>query len=236
MKDLEKAVISVMLGEKKVLTAKQQQIDVHEPEKDELTAKDFEMLRAGKKAKPMKEEEQVDEARFKKGEDVGKPGMNFAKIAKSAGKKYGSKEAGQRVAGAVLKKVLAKEEYTEEEIQLIETAIEEGWDDMMKSVNARSGPQPSGGSGVKHGTRYGGSKQVDTEDEVEEPKAARMKSGARMAGSMKRRAKTNEETNHTFGEYLQAAKQKYGEEEAVKIANDAFNAKDTSIFSNDNEA
>lgn len=60
-KELEKAIVSVLIGEKKVLTAKQQQIDVHEPEKDELTAKDFEMLRAGKKAKQVKEE-QVDEA------------------------------------------------------------------------------------------------------------------------------------------------------------------------------
>jgi acid stress-induced BolA-like protein IbaG/YrbA len=55
-------------------------------------------------------EETVDEARFKKGEDVGGPGMNFKKIAAAAAKKYGSKIAGERVAGAVLKKVIAKEE------------------------------------------------------------------------------------------------------------------------------
>ncbi|HEY6019277.1 MAG TPA: hypothetical protein VIY48_05050 [Candidatus Paceibacterota bacterium] len=36
------------------------------------------------------------------GKDLGKPGKNFAKIAASAGKKYGSKAAGERVAGAVL--------------------------------------------------------------------------------------------------------------------------------------
>ena len=36
---------------KKPLHPNQQKLDVHEPEKDELTAKDFEMLRAGKKAK-----------------------------------------------------------------------------------------------------------------------------------------------------------------------------------------
>jgi flagellar biosynthesis chaperone FliJ len=48
------------------------------------------------------------EARFKKGEDVGKPGKGFAKIAKAAEKEYGSKEAGKKVAGAVLKKVVAK--------------------------------------------------------------------------------------------------------------------------------
>jgi hypothetical protein len=39
------------------------------------------------------------------GEDEGKPGKNFAKIAKDAGKRYGSKEAGERVAGAVRNKL-----------------------------------------------------------------------------------------------------------------------------------
>ena len=53
-KELEKAVLAVMLGKQVDETVKhpnQQKLDVHEPEKDELTAKDFEMLRAGKKAK-----------------------------------------------------------------------------------------------------------------------------------------------------------------------------------------
>lgn len=52
---------------------------------------------------------ELSEERFEKGEDVGGPGFNFSKIARSAAKKYGSKEAGQRVAGAILKKVLKKE-------------------------------------------------------------------------------------------------------------------------------
>lgn len=43
-----------------------------------------------------------------KGKDIGKPGKNFAKIANKAAKKYGSKEAGKRVAGAILKKLRAK--------------------------------------------------------------------------------------------------------------------------------
>jgi len=46
-------------------------------------------------------------------EDEGKPGKNFAKIAKSAGKHYGSKAAGERVAGAVRAK-LAKQGKLEE--------------------------------------------------------------------------------------------------------------------------
>ena len=39
------------------------------------------------------------------GKDLGKPGKNFGKIAKSAGERYGSKAAGERVAGAVLNKL-----------------------------------------------------------------------------------------------------------------------------------
>jgi hypothetical protein len=39
------------------------------------------------------------------GQDIGKPGKNFAKIAASAGKEYGSEAAGKRVAGAVLNKL-----------------------------------------------------------------------------------------------------------------------------------
>jgi hypothetical protein len=43
------------------------------------------------------------------GKDIGKPGKAFAKIAASAGKRYGSKERGEKVAGAVLAKLRAKQ-------------------------------------------------------------------------------------------------------------------------------
>ena len=52
------------------------------------------------------------------GKDEGKPGKNFAKIAKKAGEKYGSKAAGERVAGAVRAK-LAKQGKLEESSQAI---------------------------------------------------------------------------------------------------------------------
>jgi hypothetical protein len=55
-----------------------------------------------------KKEKVVDEARFKKGTDVGEKGKNFAKIEKAAAKRYGSEEAGKKVAGAILKKVVKK--------------------------------------------------------------------------------------------------------------------------------
>lgn len=43
-----------------------------------------------------------------KGKDIGKKGKNFSKIAAKAGKKYGSNEAGKRVAGAILNKLRNK--------------------------------------------------------------------------------------------------------------------------------
>ena len=58
--------------------------------------------------KEEEKEEHMDEARFKKGTDIGKKGPGFAKIEKVAAKKYGSEEAGKKVAGAILKKVVKK--------------------------------------------------------------------------------------------------------------------------------
>lgn len=55
-------------------------------------------------AAKMATEEVLDER------DEGKPGKMFKVIAAKAAEKYGSKEAGARVAGAIRKKVLAKEE------------------------------------------------------------------------------------------------------------------------------
>lgn len=51
------------------------------------------------------------------GHDIGKKGKNFKKIATSAGKKYGSKEAGERVAGAILSKL--RNESTESDKSLM---------------------------------------------------------------------------------------------------------------------
>lgn len=50
------------------------------------------------------------------GKDIGKPGKMFSKIAKSAGEKYGSKERGEKVAGAVLAKLRAKESVDESDM------------------------------------------------------------------------------------------------------------------------
>ena len=48
------------------------------------------------------------------GKDIGKPGKNFEKISKGAAERYGSKAAGERVAGAVLNKLRHPKESMEE--------------------------------------------------------------------------------------------------------------------------
>jgi hypothetical protein len=57
------------------------------------------------------------------GKDIGKPGKAFAKIAKSAGDRYGSKVAGERVAGAVLNKLRAKESAGDMDESAFQAAI-----------------------------------------------------------------------------------------------------------------
>jgi len=54
------------------------------------------------------------------GKDIGKPGKSFEKIAKSAAEKYGSEEAGKKVAGAILAKMRAKRMHKEEVQQVDE--------------------------------------------------------------------------------------------------------------------
>jgi len=110
-----------------------------------------------KDEKPVKEETQIDE------KDEGKPGLMFKKIAAKAAAKYGSVEAGNRVAGAIRKKVLAKEgvEVTEEEI-----------DAMFENLK----------------------------------------------------------DSYTFTEYLDEARAQFGDDDAVSIANDAYNKQDISLF------
>jgi len=64
LRDVAEIAAQIMSGQTvtEKLHPNQQKLDVHEPEKDELTAKDFEMLRKGKKAEVKKEEvEQIDE-------------------------------------------------------------------------------------------------------------------------------------------------------------------------------
>lgn len=77
----------------------------------------------GNRTEPMKDAaKEVDEASYsakaaRAGKDIGKPGKAFAKIAADASKRYGSKESGEKVAGAILAKLRAKESIDEAEVE-----------------------------------------------------------------------------------------------------------------------
>jgi hypothetical protein len=108
-----------------------------------LTAKEkaIAYATAWKAKKANEEVEQVEEATLsakaaRAGKDIGKPGKNFEKIAKSAAEKYGSKEAGQKVAGAILKKMRANEEV-EEFVDLLATGEVVFANEEVRSISER---------------------------------------------------------------------------------------------------
>ena len=101
------ALTSKISTMKEALKGNQHRIDANKNNK--IDSQDFKLLRARKSMK----EEQVDEAAYsakaaRAGKDIGKPGKEFKKIAKSAAARYGSEERGKKVAGAILARIRAK--------------------------------------------------------------------------------------------------------------------------------
>jgi hypothetical protein len=103
------------------LKGKQHKIDKNKNNK--IDAQDFAILRG-----QQKEEVELDEKAgysakaARAGKDIGKPGKAFGMIAKKAGERYGSAEAGKRVAGAILAKLRKEEadaDWTEEQADAI---------------------------------------------------------------------------------------------------------------------
>ncbi len=214
-KKLQQAVLNVMIGEaKKPLHPNQQKLDVHEPEKDELTAKDFAMLRAGKKAK-MKEEVSIEDLEMVIEYALSEGWDDMLKAAEERRKAQGT--------GKFDKKVISTGTvYTRKPPA---PKSEKDDDDMKKA-----GKKPM---------------KEETDDQHFARQSQKMQDAINMhlrkgkgykeavAAAQKH---VKEETEYTFGDYLQAAKAKYSEEEAIQVANDAFNKKDTSIFSSNTEA
>ena len=78
----------------------------------------IDMLKAGgvKEEAEEVEENTLSAKAGRAGADLGAPGKNFSKISKAAAKRYGSKAAGERVAGAVLAKMRKEEVELEESV------------------------------------------------------------------------------------------------------------------------
>ena len=120
---------------KGILKGNQHKIDANKNGK--IDADDFKILRGKKKAN--EEVEEIDEASYsakaaRAGKDIGKPGKEFSKIAKSAGERYGSAEKGKKVAGAILAKLRKEEveEIEERELTPGETEKKEKYVKSMK--------------------------------------------------------------------------------------------------------
>lgn len=260
--DLQKAVIDVLRGkttvdEGKIKHPNQQKLDVHEPEKDELTAKDFEMLRKGKKAEvkeavsphndlagpkdKLPEDVELDEAT-----QQASTTMKHIKNP-TAGEKQAAKDIKPGIAGyrdriAMLKSAQARGGLKKEEFEMVEGKVkqmasdtEEMDDDEFKKSYGFNKPGTS--------TKPVNPDWRATHSKIKERLAASAAKRQKMAEESEVDEQPVKETiiyhdnfeieiaeSHTFGDYLAAAKKLVGEEDAVELANVAFNTKDVSIF------
>jgi hypothetical protein len=244
-KELQKAILAVMLKKdtqvdeaKKPLHPNQQKIDVHEPEKDEITAKDFEMLRSGKKAKAMKEDEDLAETKsapeghhftrsgqLKRG-DADQDGPGGPMLRSDPKDKMRSKippvteditqvdEAG--MPSSVIKH---KQKLANMSDQEFAKAHGDKSEDDLKQMAWRHGYGKMSSHYVNR-VNKGKSQmeEVEIKDDADETILVHTPIEYELA------------ENYMFGDYLTAAKSIVGEEKAIELANYAFNNSDTDIF------
>jgi hypothetical protein len=95
------------------------------------------------------------------------PGMKNA--ANSLSDMYKSKSFKRKAGVDKAVDRLTKEDVEGVKLKTL-SQFKEGWSEMMADVKKRAEPQPSGGSGIKQGSRYGGSKQKPEKPEEEKKK------------------------------------------------------------------
>lgn len=253
---LQQAVIGV-LQEKKIKHPNQQVLDVHEPEKDELTAADFKKLRAGKKAN--EEAQQVDELRqttlqsyvAKAKNSMGGLATNIRKqkdmpAKLKAAAKFDRREASAHKALDRLDR-LAKEEFTlddftyeeleeflqSEEAQQLDELSYDTLNSYMKKKRKQIGKATVGDADRLRGTPKG--------EKLDKDVSNYRKAWAKR--DMKEDVEPVQETtilhdsfnvelkdSYTFGDFLTAAKKLFGEEQAIEVANTAFQDQDLELF------
>ena len=108
------AAVAKIMGE--ALHPNQQKLDVHEPEKDELTAADFKKLRSGKKPDMKKEEIEIEEESHQSKTTM-KHIPNPTPAQKQAAKDIKPGVGGYRDRIAMLKDAGVKEEVKNEEVK-----------------------------------------------------------------------------------------------------------------------
>ena len=131
------AAVAKIMGE--ALHSNQQKLDVHEPEKDELTAADFKKLRAGKKPDMKKEEIEIEEESHQSKTTM-KHIPNASPALKKAAKDIKPGVSGYQDRAAMLKAGGVKEEV--EELDEVKMADLPSTKVQGRSYGA-SKPQPS---------------------------------------------------------------------------------------------
>ena len=111
--DMRQDIAKNMFNEACKKKMKEETVEEELEEEIELTDEQVDAILESITEEDMTEINALEEASYSAkdaaaGKDIGKPGKNFAKIADKAAAKYGSKEAGERVAGAILAKLRAK--------------------------------------------------------------------------------------------------------------------------------
>lgn len=209
-------VAAKIMAEK--LHPNQQKLDVHEPEKDKLTAKDFEMLRAGKKAK-MKEETELEES----GEmgPVTRPKEKPVTMRhKTSGKEIVVVKAGVKDKQKLGYTVVKEEDEMQEMKDMIDALILEY--ESKGGVYRHQGSYGYGGKGAEHGqTDY--KKENDLAKAADKP--ARKKYGSRQ--NYVRSTRVNESFTELLEKYNEGGVRSLNESFYIleeSVDNDQFNA------------
>jgi hypothetical protein len=195
------AAAKIMMGEK-ALHPNQQKLDVHEPEKDELTADDFKKLRAKKEVK-QEEVEQVDEVKKESKKDFDERQKRLAAASNETAKDPKRLGRLSKIPGYTAAMNLAKKTTKEEVEDLLEYETNK---DGKYVHNAKTG-------------RYGGSeKPTDPFAGVRGPSTAALSAIEKEKQKKKKKFSEMVDVYNTTGikglfEELQIAKEEASQEE-----------------------
>jgi hypothetical protein len=179
--------------------------------------------------------------------DEGKPGKMFKVIAAKAAKKYGSKEAGNRVAGSIRKKILANEETeTVEEAKMAPVPATKPAAKGNSPFNWKGTPRETKDKGelTGHTAKKISTGTVYTKKAVKEenmPMAKKMRKKAMQESIAQTVVKYNDFTlevtdNPTYSDYLKALQvmiptnEETAQQEIINLASEAYQGQVQSII------
>ena len=267
--DLQDAIKKIMNGdsveEAKIVHPNQQRIDVHEPEKDEITADDFKKLRGMKKEKPMKEDteevEQFDEKvnvfhSTSPGADMKRfPKDSSAPDAKAHRDATATAVKGLRKTGEMNRKSLSYGSTgdmktskggtvtamrVKEEVEVLDE-LSKSTLSSYKTKATRSALDFN--NAARDFKQQGERRKSDDFMKSWDSKLSQKykeKTQKRKVNVYKAADRlTKEEADqheYTFADYLEAARAQYVDKDAVLVANEAFKNQDITLFSDLKEA